>query len=98
VNGRTRPLLSLFSQELKRDPNNLAAKNNLAVVAMLLEAHELNPHNLAREVYTAAPTNSAFASTYAFSLHLQNKNPEAMKIMQSIPHQKNLEDPSIAGY
>lgn len=97
ANGRTRPLLSLFSQELKRDPNNLAVKNNLAVVAMLLEANELKPHDLAREVYNAAPTNSAFASTYAFSLHLQNKIAEALKLMQSLP-QKDLENPSIAGY
>lgn len=97
ANGRSRPLLTLFSQELRRDPNNLALKNNLAVLGLLLEANELKPHDLAREVYTAAPTNSAFISTYALSLHLQDKNPEALKLMQTIPQQK-LEDPSIAGY
>ncbi|MBE0542914.1 MAG: hypothetical protein IH623_16325 [Verrucomicrobia bacterium] len=97
ANGRTRPLLSLFSQELKRAPGDLAIKNNLAMTALLLEANELKPHDLAREVYEQSPTNASFASTYAFALHLQGKDADALKIMQSLTP-KQLEDPSIAGY
>jgi hypothetical protein len=95
--GRTRPLMMLYSQELKRSPADLGIKNNLAMTAFLLEAKELKPHDLAREVYEKAPTNAAYASTYAYSLHLQEKNAEALKIFQTLTA-KQLEDPGIAGY
>ncbi len=95
--GQTRPLMMLYSQELKRSPTNLGIKNNLAMTALLLEDNELKPHDLAREVYEMAPTNAAFASTYAFSLHRQGKNTDALKIFQTLKA-KQLEDPRIAGY
>jgi len=95
--GQTRSLMQLFKQELTRTPSDLSAKNNLAMTAMLLDAKELKPHDLAREVYQQAPTNSSFAATYAFSLYLQGKKAEALKVMQQIKP-KDLESPSIAGY
>jgi predicted Zn-dependent protease len=97
VSGQTRSLMQLFSQELKRTPSDLAAKNNLAMVALLLNEKELKPHDLAKEVYQQAPSNSSFAATYAFSLYMQGKNAEALKVMQQIKPQ-DLESPSIAGY
>jgi hypothetical protein len=72
-------------------------KNNLAMTALLLDAKELKPHDLAREQYQKAPTNAAYNSTYAFSPHLQEKNAEALKVFQTLKP-KELEDPSIAGY
>jgi tetratricopeptide (TPR) repeat protein len=95
--NQTRPLLMFYSQELKRFPASLAIKNNLAMIALLLDAQELKPHDLAREIYQQAPTNSSYASTYAFSLHLQKKDAEALKVMLQLTPQA-LEDPSIAGY
>ncbi|MGD1083635.1 MAG: hypothetical protein ABSA47_02665 [Verrucomicrobiota bacterium] len=95
--GQTRSLMQLFSQELKRTPSDLTAKNNLAMIALLLDAKELKPHDLAREVYQQAPTNSSFAATYAFSLYVQGKSAEALKVMRQIKPQ-DLESPSIAGY
>ena len=59
--------------------------NNLAVTAMLLEAWERKPHELAREVYQKGPTNSAFVSTYAYSLLVQQKAGEALKIIEELP-------------
>jgi hypothetical protein len=97
LSGRTRPLMMLYGQELKRSPSNLDVKNNLAATALLLDAQELKPHDLAREVYEKASTNSSYVSTYAFSLHLQKKDPEALKVMQKLGP-KQLEDPTIAGY
>ena len=95
--GRTRSLMQLFSQQLKRTPSDLGAKNNLAMTALLLDAKELKPHDLARDVYVQAPTNSSFAATYAFSLYVQGKKTDALKVMQQIKPQ-DLESPSIAGY
>jgi tetratricopeptide (TPR) repeat protein len=97
IGGRTRPLMMLYSQELKRTPSNLPAKNDLAMLALLLEADEMTPYDLAREVYQKAPTNAAYASTYAYSLHVQKKDAEALKVMQQLKPQQ-LNDPSIAGY
>jgi predicted Zn-dependent protease len=95
--GQTRSLMQLFNQQLKRTPSDLSAKNNLAMTALLLDAKELKPHDLAREVYEQAPTNSSFAATYAFSLYVQGKKTEALKVMQQLKPQ-DLESPSIAGY
>jgi tetratricopeptide (TPR) repeat protein len=97
ANGSTRSMMMLYSQELKRSPANLAIKNNLAMTALLLDAQELKPHELAREVYQQAPTNAAFISTYAFSLHMQKKDAEALKVIEQLKPQE-LQDPSIAGY
>ena len=97
ANGSTRALMMLYSQELKRSPSNLGVKNNLAMTALLLDAQELNPNTLAHEIYAQAPTNAAFIATYAFSLHLQKKDAEALKVMEQLKPQE-LQDPSIAGY
>ncbi|MEI8040085.1 MAG: hypothetical protein WCL11_01670 [Verrucomicrobiota bacterium] len=95
--GRTQSLMMLYSQEAKRRPSDLSVKNNLAMTALLLGAKEIKPHELAREVYQAAPDNPSFASTYAFSLHLQKKDAEALKLMQQL-RPGDLEAPAIAGY
>jgi tetratricopeptide (TPR) repeat protein len=95
--GRTRPLMQLYSQQVKRFPSDLSIQNNLAMTAMLLEAKELKPHDIARDVYAKASTNISYASTYAFSLHLQEKDAEALKILEALKP-KDLENPSIAGY
>lgn len=97
LNGRTRPLMTLLSQESKRFPTDLSIKNNLAAIALLLEANELKPCEMAREVYDRAPTNSDFASTYAYALLIQQKPADAFKVMQQLtPQQRDV--PRIAGY
>jgi len=95
--GRTRSLLTLFSQQLKLKPTDLSIKNNLAVTALLLDAPEFKPHDLAREVFQAGPTNAVYASTYAYSLLVQKKNPEALAVLEKLSP-KDLESPAIAGY
>jgi predicted Zn-dependent protease len=95
--GRTRPLMMLYSQQVKRSPSDLSMKNNLAMTALLLDAQELKPHELARQVYEKVPTNAAYASTYAFSLLLQKKNAEALKVFEQLKPQ-DLQLPAIAGY
>jgi hypothetical protein len=95
--GRTRSLMSLFSTQLSAEPDNLEVKNNLAMTAMLLEASELRPHEMARQVYEASPTNAAFASTYAYALHQQAKDAEALAVFEKLTAEQR-EQPSIAGY
>lgn len=97
ANGQTRPLMAIFSKQLQKSPNNQGIKNNLAMIGLLLDAKEINPHEMARQVYQGSPTNATFASTYAFSLYLQKKNPEALKVLESL-QPAALQDPSVAGY
>lgn len=95
--GRTRFLMQLFDQEVKRNPSDTGARNNLAMTALLLDAQELKPYDLALEVYQKSPTNSSYISTYAFSLYLQGKNGEALKVIEKLTP-KELQNPSNSGY
>ena len=97
IGGRTRSLMTLCAQQLKVNPTDSNLKNNLAMTALLLDAKELRPHDLARELYQQAPTNASFAGTYAYSLHVQGKDADALKVMQLLKP-KELEEPSLAGY
>jgi Flp pilus assembly protein TadD len=97
LGGRTRSLMAFYNQQTKRRPDDLSARNNLAMTALLLDAREYNPHQLAQEVYQKSPTNSSFISTYAFSLYQRGKNAEALQLIEKLP-QKELQDPSVAGY
>jgi hypothetical protein len=95
IDGRTRSLMQLYDQESKRDPSSLDAKNNLAMTALLLNAQELKPQELAREVYEKQPTNSTFAATYAFSLYMGTNSAAAQKVLEKL-NPRDLERPSIA--
>jgi tetratricopeptide (TPR) repeat protein len=95
--GRTRSLMSLFNQQAKSKPSDLETKNNLAMIALLLNAEEVRPNTLAAEAYKATPTNRSFASTYAFSLYCQTNYPDALKVMETL-EPADLERDSIAGY
>jgi cytochrome c-type biogenesis protein CcmH/NrfG len=97
IRGRTQGLLSLFSQLSQANPSDLAIKNNLAITALLLDASQFKPQELAREVYEKAPTNASYASTYAFALLKQKEPNEALKIIQQLKANE-LEKPSIAAY
>lgn len=95
--GRTRSLMQLFDVIYKREPGDAENKNNLAYTAMLLGETGLNTYNLAQEVYTKDPQNASYVATYALSLYMQKKYPEALAVMQKLSP-KQLQDPSIAGY
>jgi tetratricopeptide (TPR) repeat protein len=95
--GKTRSLLTLFTRAVEADPDDLPAKNNLAMTAMLVNAWEKRPHDLAKELYVKAPSNPFYVSTYAFSLHLQDKDAEAAQVLERLDA-GDLENPLIAAY
>jgi predicted Zn-dependent protease len=95
--GRTRALMGLYDEQAKLNPADLSARNNLAMTALLLGAREFRPQDLAREVYREVPTNPAYASTYAFSLHLQKRSAEALIVFERLKPDQ-LEQPSVALY
>ena len=97
VQGKTRSLLTLYAQEAKLSPTNTAILNNVAAVALLLNSEQHRPHELARQVYETQKDNPIYVATYAFSLHLQKKNSESLRLM-SLLKPDQLERSSIAGY
>ena len=95
--GRTRALMGLYDEQAKMNPADLSARNNLAMTALLLGARELQPQDLAREIYRKVPTHPAYASTYAFSLHLQKQSAQALKVFERLKPDE-LEQPPVALY
>jgi Tfp pilus assembly protein PilF len=95
--GRTRSLMQLISIQMRRNPSSVVLKNDLAMVALLLDAQELKPHDLAREAYEKDPKNASIASTYAYSLYVQRKPAEALKVMQQLDL-RTLSIPGIGSY
>jgi predicted Zn-dependent protease len=95
--GRTRALMGLYDEQAKMNPADLSARNNLAMTALLLGVSELQPQDLAREIYRKVPTHPAYASTYAFSLHLQKQSAQALKVFERLKPDE-LEQPPVALY
>lgn len=95
--GNTRGLYKVYAQLVDRDPADLAALNNLAAVSLLLNLQINKAHEMAREAYLKATNNAAFASTYAWSLHLQGRTAEGLKVMTALKPDR-LEIPSVALY
>lgn len=95
--GQTRPLMGVLSAAVDADPSDLDAKNDLALVALLLNAKDKRPFDLAAELHRAKPENPFYASTFAFSLFLQGKLKEAKQVFESLPKQA-VELPGVGVY
>jgi hypothetical protein len=97
IEGKTSSLMALYKIEVEHDSHDLISKNNLAMTALLLESWDVRPYELSREVYRAGPTNVDFASTYAYSLLLQRKSADSLKVMEKLTPDQ-LESPNAAAY
>jgi Flp pilus assembly protein TadD len=95
--GDTGEIQTLLSRVQPSNPNNPRLKNNLANVCLLRNSEVQKANQMAKEAYDAAPNDPFFVSTYAYSLLLQNKREEALKV---IGHTKAeyLRIPSVAAY
>jgi hypothetical protein len=79
------------------DPSDLIAKNNFAMTSLILGNGVDVAAASARDLYLKNPEVPAFASTFAFSLYLQNKSSEALSIFEKLPP-ASLQDPGVAPY
>jgi len=93
----TRGVLEVNALMLERQPTNAAALNNWAALALLLHTNLTRAHEVARQVYDRGTNNFAFVSTYAWSLQVQGKSAEALKLMDTLKPAE-LNDPAVAGY
>ncbi len=95
--GNTRGLHKVYSTLVAYDQNDFAAKNNLAAISLLLNLQTNKAYELAHEAWLKATNNAAFASTYAWSLHLQGRTAEGIKVLEFLPPDR-LQIPGVALY
>ena len=79
------------------DPGDLNVQNNLAQISLLLNADPERARKLAADLYAKEPSNAAYVSTYAFSLHTKGDSRNAARIMSGL-RDDQLENPSLAAY
>ena len=95
--GNTRELGDLLARVYATDNSDPRLKNNLANINLLRRADLDTAYRLAHEAYDSATNNPFFTSTYAYSLLLQNKQDEAVKVFSSLKPEY-LQIPSVAAY
>jgi len=97
ADGNTRALAELLNRLYAIYPSDNQLKNNLANICLLRKSDLDKAHRMAQEAYNSAPNNPFFISTYAYSLLLQKKSAEAVKILGGLKTEY-LRIPSVAAY
>jgi hypothetical protein len=95
--GNTARLHDLYAQRLRMAPADRDARNNFAATGLLLHANLAIVHDLARSLYAECPHNPVFASTFAYSLHVQGRTQQGLNILEQLPRE-DLSRPGIALY
>ncbi len=91
--GLYRVLLRLFEM----NPADLKVQNNLAQIALLLDADVDRARKLAADLYRKEANNASFAATYAYSLYEKGDATGAARVMAGLTDEQ-LHDPSVAAY
>jgi len=95
--GDTARLHDVSLQLYRFDPRSDVAANNVAALSLLLRLDLPRAHKLALENYQRSPGNAIVVSTYAFSLHVQDRDAEGVKVMSALPEEQ-LRIPQVAAY
>jgi predicted Zn-dependent protease len=95
--GETRELGEVLARAYANHPADNLLKNNLASLLLLKGSDLDKAHTLAREAFETSPGNPFCASTYAYSLLLQNRPDEALKALSGL-NPESLKIPSVAAY
>ncbi|HSH93649.1 MAG TPA: hypothetical protein VK968_05855, partial [Roseimicrobium sp.] len=93
--GNSKQLLQVLTRALQLDPDDVFARNNHAMLSMILNMELPAAFENAANVYKKDPANISFISTQAFSLYLQKRSGEALKLLLTIPKDR-LETPEFA--
>jgi thioredoxin-like negative regulator of GroEL len=95
--GATDEMLRISERIYHLDPSDLIARNNVAQLNMLLGRASPETQRIACENAVQHPDDWALNSTYAFSLHLQGRDREAIDHLLGLPGQPQ-RDPQMAAY
>jgi Flp pilus assembly protein TadD len=93
----TAGLRRVYQASMQRDPKNKLARNNFTMLSLLCGKELPTAYMQAAELYAGEPGNPVFASTYAFSLHLQGKTKEGIGVLRALKPEE-LANPAVAVY
>src|SRR5256714_14081609 len=82
--GDTQGLYKVLARLFETDPANLNVQNNLAQVSLLLNVNADEARRLAADAYRKAPSNPAYATTYAYSLITKGDTAGALRTLNSL--------------
>jgi len=97
VSRNTRGLNKVYAAMMNAQPGNILVRNNFATTAFLLKQGLPAAHEVAKEIHQQNPDNAVICSTYAYSLHLQGRNKEAIEQVSRIKVEDR-ESPAFAVY
>lgn len=95
--GATDEMLSDSERILHLDPDDPIARNNVAQLSLLLGRMSPEIERIASENARLHPADWAVNSTYAFLLHLQGHDQEAIERLLALPGRPQA-DPQMAAY
>jgi cytochrome c-type biogenesis protein CcmH/NrfG len=96
-NGDTQNLYRVLLHQNELHPDDRNVQNNLAQISLLLNLNADRGQKIAREIYERDPKNAAYASTYAFALHVQGDTKKGLKVLEALTPEQ-LHQPEIAAY
>jgi cytochrome c-type biogenesis protein CcmH/NrfG len=96
-NADTENLYRVLLHRLELHPDDRNVQNNYAQLSLLLNLNAERGQRIAREIYEKEPANPAYASTYAFALHVQGDTKKAIKVLEGLSDQQ-VRQPEIAAY
>ena len=95
--GDTEQMRTIAKMRMNADPRSVEARNNFVFLSLLKHSTESGLHDIADALYQDAPESPGVVATYAFSLHLRGKLPEALAAMRKLPPDQ-LREPTVARY
>jgi cytochrome c-type biogenesis protein CcmH/NrfG len=96
-NNDAENLYRVLLHQSELHPDNRNVQNNFAQLSLLLNLNPDRGQKAARDVYEKDPKNPAYASTYAFALHVQGDTKKALKVFETLTPD-HLHQPEIAAY
>lgn len=96
-NGDAENLYRVLLHQSELHPDDQNVQNNFAQLSLLLNLNADRGQKIARDVYEKDPKNPAYASTYAFALHVQGDTKKALKVLETLTPDQ-LHKPPIAAY
>jgi tetratricopeptide (TPR) repeat protein len=96
-NGNTLGLHQLYGILYQYYPANVDCQNDLAATEMLLKINLEEAYDLSQEAYTKDPTNPIVAATYAYSLHMQDRDLQGLDALRNLSTNE-LNMPIVAFY
>jgi len=96
-NRDTQGLYKVLVRLAEDNSENLDIRNNLTQISLLVGVNSDEARRSAADIYHKVPNNSAYASTYAFSLLTKGDAKGAVKVMSSLT-EGQLKEPSVSAY